>query len=65
MGLAGALGPVQDDRWRDGQPSEGAERRLAALRAASRARVHEATDTRCVSTALSWFADFTADTERV
>eukprot|EP00965_Chrysotila_dentata_P023575 781650-Pleurochrysis_carterae.AAC.1 len=65
MGLAGPLGPTQRDRWRDGQPSEAAERKVAELRAASRARVLEASDVRRTSTALRWFADFTADTERV
>eukprot|EP00965_Chrysotila_dentata_P164502 5430905-Pleurochrysis_carterae.AAC.1 len=65
LGLAGAIGPTQDDQWRDGRPSESAKRRIAELRTASRARVLEATDSRRTSTALSWFADFTADTERV
>eukprot|EP00965_Chrysotila_dentata_P122706 4055938-Pleurochrysis_carterae.AAC.2 len=38
---------------------------MAALRASFRARLLEATDARRTETALGWFSDFVADTERV
>eukprot|EP00965_Chrysotila_dentata_P110726 3658583-Pleurochrysis_carterae.AAC.1 len=65
MGLAGALGPRPRDRWRDGEPTAQAAACMAALRASFRARLLEATDARRTETALVWFGDFVADTERV
>eukprot|EP00965_Chrysotila_dentata_P034960 1163224-Pleurochrysis_carterae.AAC.1 len=38
---------------------------MSALRASFRARLLEATDARRTETALAWFGDFVADTERV
>eukprot|EP00965_Chrysotila_dentata_P160796 5310099-Pleurochrysis_carterae.AAC.1 len=64
MGLAGPLGPRAPDRWRDGGPTEQAAACMATLRASFRARLFEATDARRTETALTWFGDFVADTER-
>eukprot|EP00965_Chrysotila_dentata_P106354 3513015-Pleurochrysis_carterae.AAC.1 len=65
MGLAGSLGPRPMDRWRDGEPTDRAAACMAALRASFRARLLEATDARRTETALGWFGEFVADTERV
>eukprot|EP00965_Chrysotila_dentata_P145042 4789648-Pleurochrysis_carterae.AAC.1 len=65
MGLTGALSTERQDEWHGGAPSRAAQKCVAELRAAFRARVLEATDARRTETALTHFADFTASTQRV
>eukprot|EP00965_Chrysotila_dentata_P042744 1419109-Pleurochrysis_carterae.AAC.1 len=64
MGLGGDLGAAEPDRWRGGTPSEGALASVARLRVAARARVMEASAVGRTATALEWFDDFLASTER-
>eukprot|EP00965_Chrysotila_dentata_P067882 2245412-Pleurochrysis_carterae.AAC.2 len=65
MGLAGPLGLRAPNEWRHGEPTAQAAACMAALRASFWARLLEATDARQTRTALAWFGDFVADTERV
>eukprot|EP00965_Chrysotila_dentata_P109856 3630139-Pleurochrysis_carterae.AAC.1 len=64
LGLWGALGQGALDKWGAEGPSVTAEATVQRLRVAARARVLEATAVGRTATALEWFGDFLASTER-
>eukprot|EP00965_Chrysotila_dentata_P069280 2289605-Pleurochrysis_carterae.AAC.1 len=62
--MTGALGSTIPDRWTGEQPSDAATTSLARLRVGVHTRVTEAASVGRTVTALEWFTDFLATTER-